>query len=211
MNWIERWHGRHVHSRRVKVLAQAAANLLPPRARVLDIGCGDGRLAVVLGSLRPDLAIVGAEVLPRPDCAIPVTAFDGARLPFADDSFDAALLVDVLHHTTDPAVLLREAVRVARQAVILKDHFREGLGAQATLRFMDTVGNRRHGVALPFNYLSRGEWNALFARCGVNAAASDPLRRLYPFPANFVFGRGLHFMDRLERRTAARLPLAPKP
>lgn len=197
MKWIERWHGARVHTRRVRVLAGTAAKLLPQHATVLDIGCGDGRLSAHLGELRPDLSVSGAEFAPRSDCAIPVTGFDGRNLPFADGSFDATLLVDVLHHTTEPAVLLSEAVRVARQVVVLKDHYREGLGAYSTLRFMDVVGNRRHGVPLPFNYLNRREWNALFARCGVVAEVFDSLAGLYPFPANLVFGRGLHFFARL--------------
>jgi len=65
---------------------------------------------------------------------------------------------------------------------------------------MDIVGNRRHGVALPFNYLNREEWNALFTKCGVVTNASDSLGALYPFPANLIFGRGLHFFARLDLR-----------
>jgi SAM-dependent methyltransferase len=33
------------------------------------------------------------------------------RSPFSEDSFDMVMFVDVLHHTSDPRVLLREAVR----------------------------------------------------------------------------------------------------
>src|SRR5208283_5079517 len=44
MNWVERTHELHVHPRRVRVLAEAAARMLPPNLDVLDIGCGDGRL-----------------------------------------------------------------------------------------------------------------------------------------------------------------------
>src|SRR5688500_16104608 len=86
MKWLERWHGARVHTRRVQVLASTAANLLPQRATVLDIGCGDGRLSAHLGKLRPDLSVSGAEFAPRSDCAIPVTGFDGRKLPFADGS-----------------------------------------------------------------------------------------------------------------------------
>jgi hypothetical protein len=38
-------------------------------------------------------------------------------------------------------ILLREAARVAREAVVIKDHTKNGLAADATLRFMDRIGN----------------------------------------------------------------------
>lgn len=197
MNWLEHLHSARVHPRRIRVLATVAARLLPPAARVLDIGCGDGRLAATLANLRPDISISGVEIAPRAGCAIPVAAFDGNHLPFSDADFDAALLVDVLHHTDDPSVLLREATRITRTAVLLKDHDRTGLGAGPTLRFMDAMGNRRHGVALPYNYLSPSAWTALFAACRLTVETRDPLPQLYPFPANLVFGRDLHFFARL--------------
>jgi hypothetical protein len=56
--------------------------------------------------------------------------------------------VDVLHHTDDVTVLLREAARVGRIFVLLKDHLCENLRDNATLRFMDWMGNRPHGGGL---------------------------------------------------------------
>jgi SAM-dependent methyltransferase len=197
MKWLERYHAARVHTRRVRVLAATAARLLSPGLTVLDVGCGDGLLAATLGKLRPDLTLTGVELVPRPGCLIPVTAFDGRHLPFADGQFDVVLIVDVLHHTTEPAGLLHEAARVAKTAVLLKDHLREGWGAQATLRLMDDVGNRRHEVALPYNYLSQAEWHGVFVACGLVAEETDSLRSLYPFPARLVFGRELHFFSRL--------------
>jgi SAM-dependent methyltransferase len=184
-------------------LAEAAARLLPSGLSVIDIGCGDGRVGAEVARLRPDLTIAGAEIRPRADCRIPVTPFDGRRLPFADGKFGAALIVDVLHHTDAPGVLLREAARVAREVVVLKDHFCESCLDHATLRFMDEVGNRRHRVALPNNYLGRAQWEQLWGDCHLAAEVLDPLPRLYPFPADLVFGRRLHFLARLRKTGGA--------
>lgn len=208
MNWIERWHESRIHGRRVRVLAEAIARLLPPDCRVLDIGCGDGLLATSVRRLRPDVEISGAEVLPRQGCRIPVTAFDGTHLPFAEGSFDAALLIDVLHHTDSPPVLLREAKRVAG-TVLLKDHFRQGFAAQSTLRLMDRVGNCRHGVPLPHTYLSPDEWQRVFLECGLAVESSDSLRDLYAWPMRLIAGRRLHFLARL--RPISSTSLAPAP
>jgi hypothetical protein len=37
------------------------------------------------------------------------------------------LFVDVLHHSKDPMILLREAVRMVRKAIVIKDHTLAGL------------------------------------------------------------------------------------
>jgi SAM-dependent methyltransferase len=200
MSWIEGLHEAKVHKRRIRVLAEAASRLVPQNVRVLDVGCGDGLFAATLRVLRPDIRIEGAEVLPRAGCKIPVVAFDGRTLPFPNKAYDACLLIDVLHHTDDPAALLGEAARVGSGQVILKDHLREGLAAGSCLRFMDIVGNRRHGVALPFNYLNSAQWRKAFDACGLNVAESDALPHLYPFPANLVFGRRLNFISLLKAK-----------
>ena len=203
MGLIENVHGNYVHSRRVRVLGERIARWLPDHGSVLDVGCGDGRLAQCLQQAYPAILLAGVDVLPRPDAQIPVEAFDGTTLPRADQSVDCVLLVDVLHHTVDPAVLLREAARVARGAVIIKDHLLEGILAGPTLRFMDRVGNARHGVALPHNYWTRDQWTRAFAQLALSVRAWEEKLALYPPPADWIFGRSLHFLARLESTPAA--------
>lgn len=194
---LSRVHGTVVHSRRVRVLARHVGGLLPQGARVLDVGSGDGRLAALLMEQREDLAIEGTDVLPRADAAIPTRGFDGRTLPYRDGEFDAAVLVDVVHHALDGERLLAEAARVAPRCLVLKDHFRTGVAAEATLRFMDWVGNRAHGVALPYDYRSPEEWTELFARGGLEVERLEARLGLYPPPWSWVFERRLHFVARL--------------
>lgn len=197
MNAIEHVHRHAVVDRRVQVLARHLAPLVPDGARVLDVGCGDGLLARAIVEARPDLRVRGLDVLVREDAAIEVEPFDGTRLPVDDDAYDVVLFVDVLHHTEHPHLLLQEAKRVARRFVLMKDHTRDGPLAGATLRFMDRVGNARHGVALPYNYLSEAEWRRLFREVGLEIETWQGRLGLYPFPASLLFDRGLHFVARL--------------
>lgn len=190
-------HGKAVFDRRIEVLTRTLADFIPANARVLDIGCGSGTLAKRIMALRPDIIIEGIDVLVRPGTEIPVTEFDGDNIPWPDAHFDIALFVDVLHHTEAPARLLAEAKRVSKGGIVIKDHFREGVFADATLRFMDWVGNAQHGVVLPYNYLSDPEWRSIWSRLGLKVERLTDKVGLYPAPFSWLFDRRLHFVARL--------------
>ncbi len=103
-------HEKLVFGRRARVLAEELAKAIPDEgSTVLDVGCGDGTIDILVKQRRLDLNITGVDVLLRPASRIPVRKFDGQHLPFPDQSFDVVMFVDVLHHTNDPAILLREA------------------------------------------------------------------------------------------------------
>ena len=194
-------HGAVIFGRRVEALADALASAIPAGpAKVLDLGCGDGQVAVALMRRRPELTVEGVDVFVRPVTHIPVTPYDGVTLPFAEASFDHVTVVDVLHHTDDPAAVLKEAARVAARSVIVKDHLREGWLAEPVLRLMDWVGNRGHDVRLPYNYLDSAQWRGAFGVAGVEEAQRSERLGLYPPPLSWVFERRLHFVNRLEHR-----------
>jgi SAM-dependent methyltransferase len=190
-------HGALVFGRRVRVLADALAPLLPA-GHLLDVGSGDGRVSAAIAARRPDVRPEGFDVLLRPSCAIPARAFDGRHLPLADGEADAALLVDVLHHADDPVALLAECARAAR-VVVVKDHLSRSRFDERVLAFMDWVGNRPHGVVLPYAYFSPGSWERAVAAADLREERRDAVPGLYPFPFSALFGRGLHFVSRLVR------------
>ncbi len=81
MSLIEHVHGGYIHHRRVRVLSEHLAELIPQNARVLDVGCGDGLLDHLMVQKRPDLELRGIDVLVREQAHIPVEGFDGQRSP----------------------------------------------------------------------------------------------------------------------------------
>jgi SAM-dependent methyltransferase len=208
---ISRLHSQGVFPRRRRVLVERIASLIPAGSTVLDVGTGDGSIAAAIQEAKPGITVSGIDVLVRSGAAIPVAPFDGVTMPYPDKSFDVVLFVDVLHHTADPQALLNESARVARAWVIIKDHNRDGFLAAATLRFMDRVGNARFGVALPYNYLSKAQWNAAYERAGLEVAECQTKIGLYPFWANWLFGRGLHSVVLLRHKSSGSPRLGPGP
>ena len=187
-------HGKVVHARRSAVLAKHFAELLPKGHSVLDVGCGDGLIDSLVLEHRRDLTINGVDVLVRPHARISVTHYDGRDLHFPDAAFDTVLFSDILHHTESPPAILKDAVRVARQCVVIKDHLVKGWLARATLRFMDFVGNAPHGVVLPYNYFTPPQWADVLQECRLVARTVRNNLGRYPPWGDVFFGRSLHFV-----------------
>lgn len=199
MSVLDKIHEKYVFNRRVRVISSHIAPILPENAEVLDVGCGDGLIDRLILEHRPDVNICGIDVLIRPHTYIPVTQFDGRSIPFKDNEFDVVMFVDVLHHTEEPEILLKEAERVSNKCIIIKDHCKNGFLAEPILRFMDWVGNARHGVVLPYNYWDEMSWKKAFESLNLKIDKFQRKLGLYPPPASWVFERGLHFIALLTK------------
>ena len=190
-------HEKLIFNRRVKVLVEELGALVPAGAKIMDVGTGDGQIAKMIGETQEGTTVEGIDIMRREVTHIPVTLFDGTTIPLDDNSVDVVTFVDVLHHTDDPQILISEAARVAKTAVIIKDHLSENALDHATLRLMDWVGNAPHGVVLPYNYAARKQWDRWFAAAGLEIDKFSTKVPLYTAPLSWVFGRQLHFVTRL--------------
>ncbi len=84
---------------------------------VLNVGAGTGSYEP---RDRNVLAVEPSTLMraQRPPDAAPCLAGSAERLPFDDQSFDAAMAVCTVHHWQDPIAGLREMQRVARRVVV---------------------------------------------------------------------------------------------
>jgi SAM-dependent methyltransferase len=98
--------------------------------RLLDLGCGEGRHAIN-SYLQGDVEVFGVDLSERdlrtaterfapyaqpgnPQKFFALQLADGARLPFADHSFDKVICSEVLEHIHDYQSILREIQRVLK-------------------------------------------------------------------------------------------------
>jgi SAM-dependent methyltransferase len=88
---------------------------LPAGARILDAGCGSGRNMVELARLGTATGVELSETsveLARERGVGEVIAGSVLEMPFAEDSFDLAVSLDVIEHLQDDLAALREFRRV---------------------------------------------------------------------------------------------------
>jgi 2-polyprenyl-3-methyl-5-hydroxy-6-metoxy-1,4-benzoquinol methylase len=150
---------------------------IPARAKVLDAGCGDGRLAVLLAAERPGVTYVGIDVVPelialarRQAATLDTVATrfqvcdvsqpGWSRCLDVEDSaprFGVAVALAVLHHIPDfdrRALLLRElAVLVSRDGSLIV----------STWQFLDSARLRRkivdwRAVGISPDAVERGDY-----------------------------------------------------
>lgn len=210
---LKRIHGP-VYAERMKVLRDTILPLLQSGDSVLDVGCGSGALAASLASdprSPRGLRVRGLERFVRAPHLIEVDPLVGDRFPYEDRSFDVVMILDVLHHDRDPVGVLREAARVARRLVIVKDHKPDGLLGHQRICLLDWAANRPHGIACLYDYPSRAGWHSRFTAAGLSLVSELTTMRLYPPGWNWFFAGRLHYFAVLSPSSAAISPASQSP
>ncbi len=116
------WYFRSLHGHVLRELAH-----LPPGTQLLDAGCGTGGLILRLREARPDWRWAGIDFMPlacelaRERCGpeVDIRTASVTELPFADESFDAVVSVDVVCQIENPEAAAKEFFRVLRPGGIV--------------------------------------------------------------------------------------------
>ena len=135
-------------------------------AKILDIGAGSGHISEILSQEGFKVMMVDTANYNQTD--LPLTIYDGKKLPFRNGQFDFALLVSVLHHCTDPKELLKEAKRVAKKVIILEDTVNSFFD-RLIITFIDNL-DKYLGYAKCYhihNYLSNNQLKKIISDCEI--------------------------------------------
>jgi methionine biosynthesis protein MetW len=103
---------------------QVIADLVPTGGRVLDLGCGDGALLDFLARGKGitgrgiELGEEGVLACVRRGLSVRQGNLQVGLGDYPDHSFDYVVLAQTLPFLDDPSMILREMLRVGRQAVI---------------------------------------------------------------------------------------------
>lgn len=173
---LRHWNKLAVSQVRSRRLPSLLVPYVPAGGTVLDVGSGNGYIASRLLHEAGAASVSGVDVLPQPKPHVPVTVFDGEHLSYEDGAFDLVTLIDVLHHTETPGRLLAEAARVSKGPVLVKDHYWVTRLDRWILALADYLGNKPHGVALPYNFLRMEQWSALFDELSLTAVSTERFR-----------------------------------
>ena len=157
-------------------MALEVASVLPPRANVLDVGCGNGFIAHHLQGLL-GTPVVGLDVGSNITTArINYVPYDGRHFPVRDESFDAVLLCYVLHHAHDPRLVLNEVSRVLRDggvAIVYED-----MPAIWWDRLVCWMHDRQwRGRTGPCTFQVEQGWRRTFSLAGFEIVKERPLSR----------------------------------
>jgi len=147
-----------------------------PVERVLDLAGGTGRaaraVAAPVGRIRsPETVVVDASramLAHAADRGTPAVQGDAGRLPLRDESVDAAVVLDALHHLPEQEAALAEVARVLRPGgvFVVREFDPRTLRGRALVAAEDIVG---------FQSTFRGpdEWAAALGDAGLVPAVLD--------------------------------------
>lgn len=193
------FHNKMIYSRRMARLTELISEMLEGSQKILDVGCGDGRIDSYLMSSNKEIEIIGIDVLVRDNTYIDVIEYDGYHIPLKDNVVDTVMVIDVLHHVDDPQRLIKEMVRVTSDSIIIKDHIKVGVVSYIKLRLMDYVGNAHYHVRLPYNYLTKEQWDSVFMNNNLELKIYKTDLNLYTGLFHILFDRKLHFIAKLKK------------
>ena len=131
---------------------------------IVDIGSGTCNICEILLNKGYNIAPLDVQNLSFVNNLKPVI-YDGNKIPFNDDQFNKSLILTVLHHTSEPEKILREAKRVSKRIIIIEDIYTNWFHKYVTY-FFDSLLNLEF-VGHPHTNKNDEQWKKTFEKLGL--------------------------------------------
>ncbi|TDI88282.1 MAG: class I SAM-dependent methyltransferase [Candidatus Dadabacteria bacterium] len=161
-----------------KFKIERISEYLSPKDKILDIGTGPGSVCLLMngdGYNVTPIDVIDQTLSPE----IAPEIYNGKKLPYNNSSFDTALILTVLHHTSNPEEILLEAKRVADKIIIIEDIYTNPIQRYLTY-FVDSIVNMEFS-GHPHSNKSDNEWKDVFIELGLKLKAAKYSRFLLFF------------------------------
>lgn len=169
---------RYAGKRWVKKKIEPFLPYLNKGDKILDVGSGNGLISW-------ELRKMGFEVVPLDiksqafEKSVAPVVYDGHNMPFNEKEFDVALILSVLHHTTNQEEILNEVKRVSKRIIINEDIY--GNSFQKKMTFLiDSFVNIGYAPC-PHTNRNDQEWKDLFKSLNCQILSSNYLKVLAYF------------------------------
>lgn len=113
----------------IRVDLQLIADMVEPRTRALDVGCGDGALLDYLVQFKQvdargmELSQAGVNACVAHGLSVIQGDADTDLGDYPDDAFDYVILGQTLQATREPREVLRQMLRVGKRAIVSLPNF----------------------------------------------------------------------------------------
>ena len=138
----------------IRVDLQYIADMIEPRTRVLDIGCGDGALLSYLSEFKQvdargiELSMAGVNECVSDGLSVIQGDADTDLDDYPDGAFDYAVLSQTLQATRQPRQVVENLVRIGRRAILSLPNFGHWKVRLGLLAF----GRMPQTESLPFHW-----------------------------------------------------------
>jgi methionine biosynthesis protein MetW len=114
---------------RIRIDLQQIADLVPPKSRVLDAGCGDGTLLAYLSSFKQvdarglELSMARVRAAVSQGLSVIQGNLESDLRDYPAGAFDYVILSQTLQATHNPRAVLEDMLRVGRRAIVSFPNF----------------------------------------------------------------------------------------
>ncbi|MCP6718524.1 MAG: methyltransferase domain-containing protein [Patescibacteria group bacterium] len=131
------------------------------KSKILDVGCGSAIIANTFQNFF-DTEVIGVDVKDRRIFPIAFSLINGRKLNFPDNSFDNVLIAYTLHHSQDPAALLKEVRRVAKHRIFIYEDLPDDFLSKLVCYFHGFSFDRFFGNKDKTTFKTEDEWLEIF-------------------------------------------------